>query len=88
MCNFMVWDQGVHFDIGWRYEVIVETERSDSCFFFPWRQGMLLPAARLLQEREATNREANRDRLLTRWGLWIAAIALVVNALLQVPSLW
>lgn len=88
MCHFMVWDQGVHFDLARRHEIIVETERTDSCFFFPWRHGMLLPAARLLQERESANREANRDRRLTRQGLWIAAIALVVSAVLQVPSSW
>lgn len=83
MCHLMVWDQGVRFDLARRYEVIVETERSDSCFFFRWRQGMLLPAARLLQEREAALREASRDRRLTLVGLWIAAIALIVGVILQ-----
>lgn len=83
VCNFMVWDQGVHFDLERRHEVIVGTERTDSCFFFPWRHGMLLPAARRLQAREANYREANRDRKLTMLGLWIAAIALVVGAIVQ-----
>src|SRR5207244_9177831 len=44
-----------------------------------YRQGMMIPAAKALQEREAQARDASRDRRLTIAGLWIAALALLAN---------
>ena len=82
VCAYGVWDQGFRFDSCKKHELIVQTERKDRCFFLPWHPGMLIPAAKTLQERQAAYREANRDRRLTVWGLWIAAVALVVNAIL------
>jgi len=78
-CDFGVWDEGFQPDPSQRHDRVVNTDRADFCFFWPWRPGMLLPAARVLQERAAAGREANRDRRLTVWGLWIAVAALVVN---------
>jgi hypothetical protein len=85
-CYLGVWDEGVNFDVAKRAEVIARTDRRGFCFFWPARPGMLLPAARLLQEREAQAREASRDRRLALIGLWIAAAALVVNVALTVAS--
>src|SRR6476659_5495109 len=46
-CYMGVWDQGVgEFDIGKRYELLVETERRWFCFFWRHRPGMLLGAAK------------------------------------------
>ena len=81
-CHFGVWDEGYNFDKKHRHEVIVETNRKDYCFFWKHRLGMLLPAAEILQKREADNREATRDRRLTVYGLIIAAAALGINALI------
>jgi hypothetical protein len=78
-CHFGVWDEGFNFDKEYRQKIIVETDRRDYCFFWKHRPGMLLPAAEALQKREADNREASRDRRLTLFGLWIAAIALVLD---------
>lgn len=78
-CHFLVWDEGYQFDPDRRHEVIVKSERAGFCFFWPWRPGMLFPAARVLQEREALAREATRDRRLTQIGLFIAAAALIAN---------
>jgi hypothetical protein len=78
-CHFGVWDEGFNFDKEDRHKTIVETDRRDYCFFWEHRPGMLLPAAATLQNREADNREAARDRKLALVGLWIAAIALVLD---------
>lgn len=86
-CDFGVWDQGCGFDVQHAYEVVVKTERGDDCFFWPCHSGMLLPAARTLQEREAAGRAANRDRRLTVIGLWIAAVALVANLAITIGEL-
>lgn len=82
-CHFAVWDEGHNFDMSRRHEVVVETDRQNFCFFWKHRPGMLLPAARVLQEREAQARDASRDRRLTIVGLFIAAIALLVDVLLR-----
>jgi len=43
---------------------------------------MLFDAARELQKRESENRQLKRANLYTRIGLWIAAGALVANAVI------
>ena len=82
-CFFGVWDGGHNFDSQERFSTILYTSRKNFCFFWPWRQGMLLEAAKILQKREADNREASRDRKLTILGLWIATIALVANIVVK-----
>jgi len=86
-CYFGVWDEGLRFEEERRHELITKTNREDYCFFWKYRPGMLLPAAERLQKREADRREAARDRKLTLWGLWIAAIALILDFLADVGLL-
>ena len=90
-CSFGVWDEGPNF-FGFptdaRHQTIVEKDRGDSCFWWPYNPAMLLPATKILQEREAKNREAEHDRILTRKALWIAAIALVANVAMKVYELF
>ena len=80
-CHYGVWDEGHNFDKRQRSKIIVQTDRKKFCFFFKHRPGMLLPAARILHEREVLFRESSRDRKLTIIGLWIAAIALLITAI-------
>ena len=82
-CDFGVWSQGYNFDSRGRHRIIVEAERAGKCFFWPWQPAMLLPAARVLQEREAADKAASKDRRLTIVGLWIAAIALAADVILR-----
>ena len=86
-CDFRVWDEGTRPDTGLRSNLIMKTNRSESCFFRKYHPGMLLPAARILQEREMLASEARKDRRLTIYGLYIAAIGLVVNAVVSIASL-
>jgi hypothetical protein len=81
-CSFGVWDEGFYFNLSKKQEEIVEKNRKGFCFYWPFRHGMFIPAAKVLQEREARDSEAARDRRLTIWGLWIAAMALVVDLIL------
>jgi len=78
-CHLGVWDEGYRFGSQSRGRILTQTERRGFCFFWKYRPGMLLPAAKILQEREAQYREARRDRLLTICGLWIAVAALIAN---------
>jgi len=89
-CDFAVWDEGHRFDPAQRHVVIAKTNRRDGCFFRPYASGMLLQAAKTLQEREAAYARAARDRLLTIVGLLIAAAALFVQAYLSLaqPLKW
>lgn len=78
-CSFGVWDEGFESPRRDRHKTIALTNRRNFCFWWRYRPGMMIPAAKILQERQAKDREASRDRKLTRWGLWIAALALVAN---------
>jgi len=86
MCSHGVWDEGFNFDVRDRAKVIGETDRRDFCFFWKHRPGMFVPPAKVLQEREARYREARKERHLTLWGLWIAALALAANVWLTVAA--
>jgi len=85
-----VWDEGYTPELRQgRRQTIVETPRKDFCFFFEHRDGMLFPAAKTLQEREAQFKEAARDRRHTIIGLWIAALALLASVLMDLaPVVW
>ena len=85
-CAFGVWDEGHNFKRENRGQVITQTNRRAFCFWWKHHPAMLLPAAKILQEREAKNRDASHDRRLTVYGLWIAVIALVVNTLLTIAD--
>src|SRR3954470_31296 len=61
-CHLGVWDEGHGTRIEEREQTICRTDRRDFCFFWSFHDGMFLPAAKILQQREAESREANRDR--------------------------
>lgn len=84
-CYFSVWD-GAH-QLTDRYEIIVETDRKDFCFFWKNTPGMFFPAAKVLQKREAQDKEIRRDRRLTIAGLFVAAVALAFDTYLQVAEI-
>ncbi|MCI0726404.1 MAG: hypothetical protein L0332_06735 [Chloroflexi bacterium] len=86
-CYHGVWDQGLNFEEEQGHQIIALQPRKGFCFFWKYRPGMLLKAASTLQQREDEQRAASRDRRLTLLGLWLAVIALVVDALLQLASL-
>lgn len=90
-CNMTVWDEGAGGCEPDRYKRIVTTDRANSCFFFPYQPGMLLPAAEVLQKRKAEADDAAVDRELTRHDLEltrkslnVAVIALVVSVAFSV----
>lgn len=82
-CQLGVWDEGVSQLPGGRDGTLNKTPRKDSCFFFPYNPAMLFDAARELQKRENENRQLVRSNMYTRIGLWIAAGALVANAVVS-----
>ena len=87
-CYFGVWDQGYNFDGSKKHELLTQTDRRGFCFFWKYRPGMLIPAAEVLQKRDAEARAARVDRLLTIVGLWIAAFALLASTFVQLARGW
>ncbi|MBM4327786.1 MAG: hypothetical protein FJ118_11560 [Deltaproteobacteria bacterium] len=85
-CHFNVWREDPGYDLPRKQDVVIQVERHDQCFFWRHHPGMLLPAAAILQEREAKARETGRDRRLTICGLWIAALALLAQVLLKIAE--
>lgn len=82
-CHMGVWDEGVSGSKQERNSVINVTPRASSCFFFPYHPAMLFEAARELQKRADENRQMKRSNLYTRIGLWVAAGALAISALVE-----
>lgn len=64
----IVWDSS---------EVIIE--RGEDCFFYSHMEGRHLSVVEELERRAADRREGKRDRRLVKIGVWIAAIALILN---------
>lgn len=63
---------------------ILTGKRNNSWVYFKYHQGMHLKPDKNLQEREAENEKASKDRNYTIVGLWIAVIALVANLLFKI----
>jgi len=76
-----VWDEGVSGSIKERNSIVNLVPRTSSCFFFPYHPAMLFDAARELQKRADETRQLRRSNFYTRIGLWVAAGALAINAL-------
>jgi len=76
-CYMGVWDENIAMPEGGRGQALKGIDRSNGCFFFPYRAGMLPDAAVELQKRE----EPGRQQFYMKCALLIAAAALVLNAI-------
>jgi hypothetical protein len=83
-CHMGVWDEGVAGSKEGRNEVINLMQRDSGCFFFPHHPAMLFPAARELQKRAEEHSQLKRSNMYTRIGLWVAAGALAISALVEI----
>jgi hypothetical protein len=83
-----VWDEGLDPAKEQRLYRVNEVNRRNKCFFFPHDTGMLFDAARELQKREQENRQLKKSNMFTRIGLWIAALALLANAVIGILNLF
>ena len=81
-CHMGVWDEGVSAPAD-RNAVLDIARGSSTCFFFPHNPAMLFAAAKELQKRSAENEQLKRSNFYTRVGLWVAAAALALNALVE-----
>jgi len=80
-CHMGVWDEGISGSVQERNATVNLVSRATGCFFFPYHPAMLFDAARELQKRADENKQMKRSNLYTSIGLWVAAGALAVNAL-------
>jgi len=80
-CDFLVWDEGFNLK-GNIFDVTTKTKRGN-CFFWKFIPGMLQPAARELQKRDSENKKLKKSLSYTRAGLYIAAGALLIEAILK-----
>jgi hypothetical protein len=82
-CYMGVWDEGISSSSHERDSILNHISREGVCFFFPYHPAMLFDAARELQRRASDNQQMKRSNLYTRIGLWVAAGALAVSALVE-----
>lgn len=82
-CYHGVWDAGIDPSLSDRFNDLLDENRRNFCFFIETHPGMSFQAAKVLQERRAENAQLKRSNLYTQIGLWIAALALIANALIK-----
>jgi len=91
-CHRGVWCEGFNGSEGLnrskesRQKEINDTPRENFCYFWEYRAGMFFDAAVELQKRDYELEYAAKDRRLTIWGLFIAAIALLANVIFNIIS--
>lgn len=83
-CHMGVWNEGASRIAEEEQRTLFSQEREFSCFFTPYRQSMLFPAAIELQKREESNRQLKRSHTYTVIGLWVAGLGLILNALVAI----
>lgn len=86
-CYLGVWDEGVNPGKDLRLKQVNEENRKNRCFFYPHDPSMMFEAAKELQKREQENRQLKRSNMYTRIGLWVASLALLVNAIIGILTL-
>lgn len=89
-CHLGIWDEGYLSEPERRYEIIVQTNRQDRCFFWQYQPGMLLPAAVELQRREMERKMVGGSQSSNRnpWmsGSFYLAAGVMILALLLVVA--
>ncbi|EGR1425936.1 hypothetical protein D8X77_22180 [Vibrio vulnificus] len=80
-CHLGVWREGATQSPDF-YSIVVKAKRTN-CFFYPYQENMLFKAAEKLQQRQQENAQLKRSNMYTRIGLFIAAIGLIFNALVN-----
>ena len=78
-CYFSVWDDGYNPEKLDLRKDITEKERKDFCFFWEYHPGMIVPIAKILQERESAYKAIKTERRLTIIAILIASFALIVS---------
>lgn len=80
-CHMGVWDTGVAavYDVDCLDNF--SQDRGGECFFFPYRQSMLLLTAVEIQKRQEAHSRFSKTDSYARWGLWFAAAGLFLTAI-------
>ena len=66
-CDFSVWDEGFNLQKN-LFDTAIRVKRDD-CFFWKYKPGMLLPAAKELQKRDSENKKLKQSLSYTRMAL-------------------
>ncbi len=83
-CYMGVWDEGVSPVTKEEDTKLFTQNRHHSCFFFPYKQSMLFPAAVEMQKREESNLQLKQSYKYTVIGLWLAGVGLILNAVVAI----
>jgi hypothetical protein len=87
-CYCKVWaDDSSFVDQERHLKKVVQMDRHEACFFYPYTPGLLLNPARRLENRAAARREAEKDRRHTRTTIAIALWALIFSITISLASL-
>jgi hypothetical protein len=87
-CLMGVWDQRFNDSKTPILQMINNTPRDNTCFFYPYNEGTTFEVAKELEKRTKEHAQLKRSNKYTRVGLWVAAGALLLNALVDIIRLW
>ena len=76
-CYQGVWDCGFDNEMNENIKTIVTQPRGDTCFFWPYQEGMLFSAAVALQKRDAESKQQEKSYRVTKIQLIISIISLL-----------
>ena len=83
-CYKGVWQWENHPDHEERLRAEISRDRRDNCFYFKYKKGMTFRTAYQLFRIQNENHQLKRSYLYTQVGLWIAAVGLIANAIVQI----
>ena len=82
-CLKEVWDERFNDNQTSLQNIVCDKDRKEQCFFYSFDEGTSFKAAEELQRRLEENRQLKKSHTYTLIGLWIAAIGLALNALIE-----
>lgn len=82
-CFRGIWSVGIEPGLNTELEELVNENRRNDCFYVKFRKGMSYQGATELHRIRNDNRQLRKSYRYTQWGLAIAAIGLIANALVQ-----
>ena len=78
-CEKGIWDKRIEPKLISRLEEVIDENRKDDCFFIKYREGMSFEGATELHRRRHENRNLKRSFSIAVWGLYLSALAALLN---------
>ena len=83
-CGRGIWSTGIDPKLNTKISEILVQNRKDTCFFIEHNDGLSFSGARELHRLRSANHQLRKSYRYTQWGLWIAALGLLVTTFITI----